>query len=234
MRSRFVAVLAVVPSIAWGQTAPSALSQLRAGGSAETVVPAVGNAVEIATQNKSAQSAAPEGAPLTTLWGTVEGGLPGPAAETLSIRDWKKGVIHRHHYKTYVVRVAPENTGAYTAAGFQPLTEITVALRWARVSDINGWGTEVNGEIHRAWEWKPTFSGAELDGAFLLLKKFMRDPIALLREAKGADHVLQRGEVVLFERGFVVDSSIGLLTGHEWTGGETILYQAGSRSGYYR
>ena len=52
---------------------------------------------------------------------------------------------------------------------FKPLEKATLTVHVARVSDINGWGTEVNGEIHRVNEVKLEFTRAQLANAFALL-----------------------------------------------------------------
>jgi hypothetical protein len=134
---------------------------------------------------------------------------------------------------TYVVNVEPGDIARFKDAGFSPIKELRVRLSWSRVSDINGWGTGVNGEVHRRVSKELVFSGKELGDSFQLLRDFERDPLSVLgRYPDDAGYIYR--SVSAFERGYVVSSGIQLIIGNKWTKDERLLFADNSESGYYR
>ncbi|MBI5200440.1 MAG: hypothetical protein HY925_02540, partial [Elusimicrobia bacterium] len=175
---------------------------------------------------------------LVTLAGTFEiakngsANLPGTPAELVSVYKTSTGFFRRHHFGTYVVRVAPGEVERFTAAGFSAVPEIQIQLEFRRVSNINGWGVEVNGEVHRAWKETLTFSGKDVGEGLRLIADFGANPEAVLSRYPEAEaHI--RNIDILFERSYVVDSSIAIRTGHTWTDDEKLLYADSFRSGHY-
>ncbi len=175
------------------------------------------------------------------LWGVVEvtnGGkdIAKDAQGLVSAHAWSTGWFWwKRSFVTYMINASPDQAEAFKAAGFKPLTEVRVRLHWNRVSDINGWGTEVNGEVtRRAWQ-DLTFSGEALQKGFALLRAFEDDPLAVLKDYPEHDFIMaQAGAPNAFERGFRVSSSIEFITGRPEAGNESVLFSSSQRSGYYR
>lgn len=176
------------------------------------------------------------------LWGIVEitddggAGIPAQAQEIIAVQQRSTGWLWwKRRFATYMVNVAPGDVDRFTAAGFSPIKELRIRLSWSRVSDINGWGTEVNGEVHRNAYMDLDFSGQDLAAAFKLLRDFEADPLAVLRRyPKEERWVRARGPVASFERGYIVASSINVQTGSALTKDGKVLFENGHSSGYYR
>jgi len=96
--------------------------------------------------------------------------------------------------------------------GFKRIPELKLKLEWARISDINGWGTEVNGEITRQAETKLLFAPKQLPVAFKLIKKFVRNWWTTSKNTTGLKtkfrYVSTRRRINDLERGFVVDFNL--------------------------
>ena len=116
----------------------------------------------------------------------------------------------------YVVRDEEQAAPLFDRVPFKPLDKATLVVRVMRVSDINGWGVEVNGEIHADNELRASFDAANLSEAFELLQRLELDPWQTIEETwPGAlSKVASREQITLFERGFVVDLDAVLMTGN--------------------
>jgi len=150
----------------------------------------------------------------------------------VSVYKTSTGFFRRHHFATYLVRVTPGDVERYTSAGFSVIPEIQVKLRFSRVSNINGWGVEVNGEEHRIWTETLTFTGKEIGTGLKLIADFGTNPEAVLSTFPEGEKYIRSADV-MFERTYVVDSAISVRTGHTWTDDEKLLYSGSSRSGHY-
>ncbi|MBI4347637.1 MAG: hypothetical protein HY553_12340, partial [Elusimicrobia bacterium] len=213
------------------------LAQLRATPRQGSGTDGANNAGSSLEEQPAPTVAQPE---FVTVYGTFEvakGGsvpLPAPGA-VVSVHKTSTGSLWwKKHFSTTLVNVAPSEVERFVSAGFTVARELQVRLRFKRVSDINGWGVEVNGEVHRSWVEDHTFTPEDMAQGLALIAEFGRDPIALLgRYPDGLKHVMA-GTAAAFERSFVVDSSIQIKTGHEWTDNEKVLYADSARSGHYR
>jgi hypothetical protein len=124
-----------------------------------------------------------------------------------------------------------------TEVPMQSLDKATLVVHVARVSDINGWGTEVNGEVHRRTTLKLEFPKAKLSTAFTFLQKLETAPLEAIAEVwpTSMAEIQSSKPVGWYERGYVVDVDAQLVTGNPFDT-ETLvtLYRAQKRSGYYR
>jgi hypothetical protein len=119
---------------------------------------------------------------------------------------------------------------------FKPLDKATLVVRVSRVSDINGWGTEVNGEVHRFKELKLEFTKAQLPHAFTMLQQLETAPLDTMASVwpTTMEEIQTDKEVSLFERGFVVAVDAKLVTGNPFDAETMVtLYRTQKRSGYF-
>jgi len=157
------------------------------------------------------------------------------AVEIVSAHQFTKGILFRT-YVTHILKIDDGALDGFEAAGFQPLLRLRAVATWSRISNINGWGTEVNGECHRrvtqTWDFEPT----RFAEAFATVQRFVDGPRETLENlsAEHFEYVYTGKSVAMFERGFVVSSSIRLTTTTAQLGEEpTELLANGGRSGYY-
>ena len=135
----------------------------------------------------------------------------------------------------YVVRDEEQAAPLFDRVPFKPLDKATLVVRVMRVSDINGWGVEVNGEVHRDATLRLAFGHGDLARAFALLQQLHTAPLDTL--AKVSPDSLARVSVpkavAMFERGYVIDISAELVTGNPFDVETRVpLYGMAQRTGY--
>jgi thimet oligopeptidase len=183
---------------------------------------------------------APEAPKQISLWGVVQKVKGAPhdvsaqADEVVSAREWSTGWLWwKKKFTTYMVRVSPEELAKFEAAGFKPIKSLNVKLTWTHVADMNGWGTGVNGSRRGSFTQDLRFPVDKLEDAFALLQEFEKNPEAVLaRYPENEKWLRELGQA--WDRGYVIDSSIQVVTGSRTAGDETLLFSDGARSGYYR
>jgi len=141
------------------------------------------------------------------------------AATTIETMLGREAIVARfsdHGRVAYVVRDDAATQPLFARVPFRSLDKATLVVRVMRVSDINGWGVEVNGEIHADNELRASFDAANVSEAFELLQRLELDPWQTIEETwPGAlSKVASREQITLFERGFVVDLDAVLMTGN--------------------
>jgi hypothetical protein len=231
---------------------PIAASDLRLGETVRAYVsgPAIGDPaagvrasrIVVLPQNPTSGDTVSD---LTWLWGIVEKkdwsdpDVSANANEVVTTYRWTEGLLWgKRKFVAYIVKLKADVVPAFQAAGFKPLTNLRVAERWNRISDINGWGTDVNGEVHRAAKSDLDFTSDNLDSGFVGIKTFLNDPAEVLKESNAElyDSLYTRQQVVIFEWGFVMESTVVVstnLSGATVGGGQDIkLFESYSRSGY--
>ena len=127
-------------------------------------------------------------------------------------------------------------TNAVPDVSFKSLDKATLVVRIARVSDIIGWGTEVNGEVHRSTELELEFPKAQLPQAFTMLQQLETSPLEAIASVwpTSLAAIQTNKEVSLFERGYVVDVDAKLITGNPFDAATQVtLYRTQKRSGYF-
>ena len=157
------------------------------------------------------------------------------AAELVCSHKFRKGFFLKKHV-TFILKLEKDSLDTFKAAGFTQLKTIKMQATWARVSNINGWGTEANGEVHRRVNYKWEFTGEELAQAFTKVKGLLDGPRETLENLSQEHflHIFTGDSVAMFERGFRVSYSVTLTTSEATIGGEaTTLLQNGGRTGYY-
>jgi hypothetical protein len=133
------------------------------------------------------------------------------AEKVLFMKQERRGILFRK-YVVYVVNVRPERVPEFVKAGFEAIKDFRLRLRWDRVSNINGWGTEVNGQVTRAWTDEPRYQDAHVADGLSVLRGFLEGWIPQTEKLyPGAiKHVWDQNSVSAVERGFVVDFSVSL------------------------
>jgi hypothetical protein len=128
------------------------------------------------------------------------------------------------------------NDRAATKQQFQSLDKAVLVVHLSRVSDINGWGVAVNGEVHRATTVKLEFPKARLAEAFTLLQKLETAPLETIASVwpTSLAAIQSTKRVGWFETGYVVDVDARLLTGNPFDADTQVtLYRTQKRSGYF-
>jgi hypothetical protein len=156
------------------------------------------------------------------------------AEKVLFMKQERRGILFRK-YVVYVVNVRPERVPEFVKAGFEAIKDFRLLLRWNRVSNINGWGTEVNGQITRAWTDEPRYRDAKVAEGLEALRGFLEDWIPQTEKLyPGAiKHVWDQNSVSAYERGFVVDFSVSLQVYSVKDSQFITKLSWGRRSGYY-
>ncbi len=158
------------------------------------------------------------------------------AKESSQRRFWKPWVVDTAI--SYVFRsVTSPLPQELDELGFKPLTKVRVTGSFARVSDINGWGTGVNGEVRRRSTFNDDY---EMNPANeRLIKESLYSPFSHLENASLSDfkNIFDVDGSIVFERAYYVYANITLSTVDAYTG-ETIEVINGStqtplfRAGY--
>ena len=157
------------------------------------------------------------------------------ASEFVCTYNFRKGFLCKK-FVTNILKVKKDQLATFEAAGFSELKNLRMHASWARVSNINGWGTDANGEIHRRANFKWDFKGDELAEAFTKAKEILGNPRESLENLSEEhfQHVFTRDTVAHFERGFLVKYSVSMSTSAATIGGGgTFLLENGGRTGYY-
>lgn len=162
--------------------------------------------------------AAPKAGEFVTMIGDVrkagsweDPDISSEADEVVFRNQERRGVLLRK-WATYLVKVRPERVQKFTEAGFESIKDFRLTFRWNRVSNINGYGTDVNGEVHRAWKDEQRFKDADVAAGLATTRAYLEDWLAetRARNADAVDHVWTDKSVALFERGFKVTFSMSL------------------------
>lgn len=185
---------------------------------------------------------APANEKATVIWGTIDAkNTPKDVlaqigtGEVLTDYEWAKGILlNRKHFRTLIMKVAPNQLPEFQKIGFAELTEMRLSMNWARVSDINGWGTEVNGEIHRRTGFNLDLKKDEILDGIKRMRDMLKNPAAELKRVSATRHAeIYTGRVNALERGFVVDFTVEL-SHLNAKGTFERMFQQYQRSGYYR
>ena len=189
-------------------------------------------------------NAAPAGAAdsVSYLYGTLEkeqlasaGQLLDPGKIVLT-REWSKGTFNKKHYTLFVVKCPPNKSDAYMKLGFKSLEGLKISLRWFRVSNVNGWGTEVNGEVHKTVDLSMTAANASEVGEILKLSDgFLRDNMTMLKKSNPKEYasLMSSKPVVVFERGFKVEFVIKIGIENPLLNEKILLLEKTIEVGYY-
>lgn len=182
------------------------------------------------------------------LFGTLPAGKDAPTAVLKLVADkatvftsraFSTGFLGKHKFQTLIIGTDAGNRDAFIKTGlFKDLpADTTIRMTWSRVSDINGWGTEVNGEVHRRVNYEVEMKAGEIADGLALVKRLVKNNLAELQEITQEKYnwLMANAGVVAFERGFVVDFSLRIEVLSMADGGKWLrLYDFGARSGYYR
>ncbi len=183
------------------------------------------------------------------MYGTVPQGKEEPKPVTTLIAakaqvvtgyPWSKGFLFgKKTFKTYILTVPNESVDEFAATGlFKKLPEgTTISLVWSRVSDINGWGTEVNGEVHRRVNYNFDMKEAEFADGFKLVTGAISNYLEKLQEIdeEKYGYLMEKAPVTAFERGFVVSFNLSVYFPDVTDGGKRVdLFSFSRTSGYYR
>jgi hypothetical protein len=159
-------------------------------------------------------------------------------AKTIEAFLAREAIVARFAHQgrvAYVVRDGAATKPLFDKVPFRALDKATLVVHVARVSDINGWGTEVNGEVHRDTTLRLDFSRAELARAFALLQRLETDPVAAVSAAwpNSLAQVDSSRAASIFERGYVIDVRAELVTGNPFDKETRVpLYRTAKRTGY--
>lgn len=155
------------------------------------------------------------------------------AIDTQLARDQ---IVTRYATGNRTVYVVHDRAALRDPRSFQALDRATLVVRLSRVSDINGWGVDINGEVHRATTVQLEFHRARLAKAFTLLQKLETAPleaIASVWPTSLAD-LQSTTPVGWYERGYVVDVDARLVTGNPFDAETQVtLYRTQKRSSYF-
>lgn len=156
------------------------------------------------------------------------------ADEIVFLNQERRGILLRK-WTTYLVKVRPERVQKFAEAGFEAIKDFKLAYRWSRVSNINGWGTDVNGEVHRAWTEEGRFQGADVATGLATARSFLEDWQAGTRSRypDAVDYVWTGQSVATFERGFKVTFSMSLQVFSVKDSSYVTRLSWGRQSGYY-
>jgi hypothetical protein len=138
---------------------------------------------------------------------------------------------------SYVVRDGVATRPLFERVPFQSLDKATLVVHVARVSDINGWGTEVNGEVHRDDTLRLDLGKRDLADAFTILQKLETAPLEAIESVWPGrlGPVTTPKTVAMFERGYVVDVDAQLVTGNPFDAETRVaLYGLAKQTGYTR
>ena len=125
----------------------------------------------------------------------------------------------------------------YKALGFQEVdSPMVLTFGWARVSDINGWGTEVNGEIHRRADFTLDVQINEIAEVFKVIESYAKNNIETFRKnlPEKFASLMTAKSVAMFERGFVINFHMDLSIKRPLDKKATILMKNSQQFGYYR
>lgn len=153
----------------------------------------------------------------------------------LASYEWNKILVKK--YINILVKSPAEDVPKYKALGFLDVdSPLTLKFGWARVSDINGWGTEVNGEIHRRADFTLDVKAYEIAEVFKVIESYSKNNMETFRKnlpEKFASLMTEKS-VAAFERGFMIDFNMTLSIKRPLDKKATILMQNSQRFGYYR
>lgn len=150
--------------------------------------------------------------------------------------NWSKGFLGTKKFKTYILYTPYSNRKALEQVGFNTLESVKMDLAWARVSDINGWGTDVNGEIHRKVNYTLTGKGlSEIREFITSMREYELSPQSKLQELSEEKYgyLYAQAGVVPFERGFKVRFTSQMTT-IDVQGKAITLYSGSRLSGYMK
>ena len=159
-------------------------------------------------------------------------------AKTIDTQLAREQIVTRYatgDHTAYVVHDHAKTKPVLDRVPFQSLDKATIIVRLARVSDINGWGVDVNGEVHRATTVQLEFPKTRLADAFTLLQKLETAPLEAIASVWPTSLAeIQAKPVGWYERGYVVDVDAQLVTGNPFDKDTHVtLYRAQKRSGYF-
>jgi len=160
------------------------------------------------------------------------------AATTIETMLGREAIVARysdHNRVAYVVRDDAASQPLFARVPFRSLDKATLVVHVARVSDINGWGVEVNGEVHRDATLRLAFGHGDLARAFALLQQLHTAPLDTLARVSPDSfaRVSVPKAVAMFERGYVIDVSTELVTGNPFDAETRVpLYGMHQRTAY--
>ncbi len=86
-----------------------------------------------------------------------------------------RGFFSRRTWCRLVLEAPDSEEARLRSQGFQPLQAMKLVVTWSRIGNINGWGTDVNGEVTRRAGIRPAYTGDQIPAGLDLASELLVD-----------------------------------------------------------
>lgn len=153
----------------------------------------------------------------------------------LLLKKETTGFINRKTFVNLVVWAPNAAVANLKSLGLFPVHQYRINIKLRRISDVNGWGTGVNGETSRIAQKDFKFQGQNILSGIHFMQSLSNNNYQALQKVVPQEYkyILENKEVVMFERGFDLHYTVSLVVGEEHLGNEVIIYQVSQQIGYF-
>lgn len=148
----------------------------------------------------------------------------------------KRGLFRKRYDKRALITVSPEQVESFREAGFQAPKKVWAKIVWDRVSNINGYGTGVNGKVTRSWNAE-LGGGGEADQAEMLsfIESLSSNWIEATQETypRASQSLWSKQQTHSFERGFRVRYSFSVYAKSRIADSPELVGSKHGTTGYY-